>query len=243
MLYDIKSNSPKEIVSAIKNNSLLRINNHSINSADDLIEFGHCLGSLLKWDFGYVNELKSCSNANNYLYSHEKVPFHWDGAFHTSPYLLIFHCITAPSKSSGGETLFAHSQNILDELSDMEINMLERCKLIYRTKKEAHYGGEITITPLSYHPYTNNQILRFAESVKTILNPVTLTVTGISTKERDLLISKITDKLYDRQVCYQHQWHDNELLIADNHYLLHGRNAIKFQSERHIRRIQIMELH
>jgi alpha-ketoglutarate-dependent taurine dioxygenase len=240
MLYDIEMTDPASLLSCVQENKLIRIDKHGIESAAQLVNFSRQLGSLLEWDFGYVNELKVDEHKHNYLFSNEAVPFHWDGAFHQSPYLLIFHCVAAPANNAGGETLFTDSEKLLRHLSLEELNLLQSIKLRYRTDKLVHYGGEIEVSPIQHHPYTRRETLRFAEPVETKLNPVSLKLEGADARSCHRLQKALTRKLYDPMFCYSHQWQNNDLLIADNHALLHGRLAFLKQSQRLIRRVQVL---
>lgn len=240
MFYEIDEVSPRDLLSLINQHKLIRIKNHGVKTAEDLLTFARKLGPLLKWPFGFINELKQNKQAENYLYSNEAVPFHWDGAFHISPHLLIFHCLKAPLAQDGGETLFVDAKKILTHFNEQEITLLRKMNLRYQTEKKAHYGGEFQIQPIQTHPITEEEILRFAEAVDTELNPVSLEITGIKITEKKSILQKLKKLLYSQELCYQHVWHDNEILIADNHGLLHGRNSFKAFSIRHIRRVQVL---
>ncbi len=241
-IFESFSKNINDILADISTHKLIKIKNHDIKTKQDLIHFSEKLGELLKWDFGYINELKIDSSKNNYLYSNQKVPFHWDGAFHKSPYLLIFHCLKAPKKEDGGQTLFTNSNAIYNSLNDLDIANLKKITLEYQTSKVAHYGGNIKVKPLAKHPYSNENIIRFAEEVSTQLNPVSLKISGLNTKLQQQYKSLMIKKIYDCEYCYQHDWQDNELIIADNFSLLHGRLKFNNNSKRHIRRVQILEL-
>lgn len=236
----INSTDAKTILDNIKGHSLIKISQHNIESNDDLIEFAKTLGPLLAWEFGLINELKVNADINNYLYSNEKVPFHWDGAFYQEPHLLIFHCIKAPEVNSGGETLFTSGNKVLNNLDRKHYKQLKKLKIRYQTDKKAHYGGNIIKDCINKHPKDGRPILRFAEPVKTKLNPVKLTLLNSPQRQAKRLQKMITQELYHPSNCYKHCWQDNDLIIADNHTLLHGRNAFKKNSHRFIKRIQVL---
>ena len=240
MLYDVLSSDPKAILAAFQQHKLIRVANHCVKNNQNLIQFAERLGCLLKWDFGYINELKLDPAKNNYLYSNQKVPFHWDGAFHQSPYLMIFHCIKAPERQAGGETLFTDAIQLLNAMPIDLRRLLDKTTLTYQTNKQVHYGGEISLSPIGLHPILNLPTLRFAEPVDTDLNPVSLSISGIDNNQAQSLLSTLQTMLYQKAYCYQHTWQDNELIIADNHALLHGRNAFNYNSQRHIKRVQVL---
>ncbi len=236
------TNNPKTIINQLKTTPLLEIENHSICNATELVSFARTLGDLLAWEFGLVNELHYDPQARNYLYSDESVPFHWDGAFAQSPHLLIFHCVKAPPKGSGGETLFTDCQSLLNSLTKQQYQHLSSLTLIYETEKKAHYGGTATTPCIMKHPVTQKPTLRYAEPVVTEKNPVALSIPKLTKEEQYDFEELMKEKLYDPAFCYSHEWQDNQLIIADNHALLHGRNAFTQPYSRHIRRVQVLEL-
>jgi alpha-ketoglutarate-dependent taurine dioxygenase len=211
---------------------------------DELIQFAANLSSqqgelkhkLLHWDFGPLMTMKYDVNAQNYLFSDENVPFHWDGAFFTEPRKLLFYC--TETEGLGGETLFTDTEKIWNDLSRDEQAVLKNITMIYRTKKLAHYGGEIRVPLVQTHPVTGKTILRIAERVETSLNPVTLEMLGV--EDADEVYGRLTSKLYNPRYMYQHSWEKGDVLICDNFTYLHGRNALGANKSRSFKRIQIL---
>jgi alpha-ketoglutarate-dependent taurine dioxygenase len=89
------------------------------------------------------------------------------------------------------------------------------------------------------HPVSREETLRFAEPVLD-LNPVTLEIHGGTPQQRDALVGEMAKLLRKSEYCVAHQWLAGDVLIADNHALLHGRNAFVHAALRHIRRINIL---
>ncbi len=195
---------------------------------------------LLHWEFGPVMELKVTPDIPNYLFSNEKVPFHWDGAFFRVPSYLVFHCLRAPEIGCGGETLFADTSRVWDEASLADRARWRKVALTYETEKKAHYGGKITTQLVDAHPTNGKTILRFAEEVGTKLNPVSLQVTGLEFGAEQKFIIEMAARVMQPQTCYSHAWQEGDFLIADNHQLIHGRNEFRHATPRHIRRAQIL---
>ena len=210
----------------------------------ELIEFAASLSSnqgeltdkLLHWDFGPLMTMKYDAKAENYLFSDENVPFHWDGAFFREPKKLLFYC--TDTDGVGGETLFTDTEKIWSDLSIDEQEQLKKITMIYRTKKLAHYGGEIKIPLVQTHPLSGKTILRMAEKVETQLNPVTLEMKG--SDQADAVYESLRQKLYDPKYMYQHTWEKGDVLICDNFTYLHGRNALGENKSRSFKRIQIL---
>lgn len=191
---------------------------------------------LLHWDFGPMMEMKFQTDAANYLFSSEAVPFHWDGAFHKEPQLLVFYCLE--SEGRGGETLFTDTEKIWDSLSHDDKKLCEGVTLTYRTQKLAHYGGEIKVPLVQQHPVTKKTILRMAESVTSKLNPVDLEINGVS--DPDQFYQWMISKLYDPRFLHTHSWMKGDYLVCDNFTFLHGRNPLKDNLARTFLRLQIL---
>lgn len=209
-------------------------------AGDALPQFCRRLGQLLEWEFGTVNELRVRAEAGNYLYTNGAVPFHWDGAFagHVPRYI-FFHCDAAPSVESGGETLFCDSVRLLALASSQERERWRRITITYTTEKIVHYGGSFTSPLIANHPDGGEEILRFAEPVED-LNPVRLEINGLHGQTRREFLGDMHRRLRDARACYVHEWMDGDVLIADNHRLLHGRRAFTKSTERRIRRVNIL---
>jgi len=195
---------------------------------------------ILHWDFGPIMEMKYDINAQNYLFSDELVPFHWDGAFHRVPRLLLFYCLETEGK--GGETLFTNTELLWKSLTLEEQNLCLKIQLTYQTEKKAHYGGEICLPLVQKHPLTGNIILRMAEEVRTKLNPVTMLAQaeGENSDKVDTLIKKILSKLYSEEFLITHSWNAGDLILVDNYTFLHGRNKLGNNRSRKFYRIQIL---
>ena len=194
------------------------------------------LGELLEWEFGAVNDLRVDPETKNYLYTNRAVPFHWDGAFvGRVPHYIFFHCDVAPDPDAGGETLFCDTVRLLDHATEL-LPIWDKVVITYTTEKIVHYGGTFSSPLIASHPSLGIRVLRYAEPVDD-LNPVQLNVKGIDQRE---LIEDMHRRLNDERCCYAYQWESGDVVIADNHALLHGRRAFAEKAERHIRRVNIL---
>ena len=206
----------------------------------ELPKFCETLGELLEWEFGAVNDLRVDPEAKNYLYTNRAVPFHWDGAFlPRSPHYIFFHCDVAADPQSGGETLFCDTVRLLAH-APLELQQLWADVVItYTTEKIVHYGGTFSAPLLAFHPTLGTQVVRYAEPVED-LNPVQLSITGISKDDQSAFIADMHGRLNDESCCCAYQWESGDIVIADNFALLHGRRAFSRDTERHIRRVNIL---
>jgi len=193
------------------------------------------LGRLQPWRFGSVHELKLDPEAENYLYTDHEVPLHWDGAFADEvPHWLLFRCLQAPAEGAGGETVFVDTTKVL-AAADPE--RWAGTSVRYETEKKAHYGGVFVADVVDTHPTTGETVLRYAEPVDD-LNPVTTEPSGPGAEG---LVDEMKQRLYGPDVLLAHAWRDGDLVLADNHALLHGRRAFDRATPRHLLRVNILD--
>ncbi len=205
---------------------------------DDFPRWCTRLGELLDWEFGTVNTLKVDPDKKNYLYTQAKVPMHWDGAFlHTPPHYICFHCDIA-ADGPGGETTFTDTVRLLERLDPDVIEQWEDINATYITEKVVHYGGDFMSAILGEHPVTGERTLRYAEPVEEI-NPVAVFLHGLPVEKHKAFIDAMQQRLYDPELLYAHRWVAGDIVLADNHALLHGRFALT-GPERKIRRVNVM---
>ena len=209
----------------------------------DLPAAARTLGPLLAFSFGAVNELRPEPDARNYLYTTREVPLHWDGAFLGEiPRYLFFHCVAAP-EVQGGETIFVDTTRVWAGASEETRDVWRQLRFVYETEKLAHYGGHFEARVVAQHPYTHETVLRFAEPVDD-LNPVTVTAQGLSPLESARMVTELRRALAAKDAVLAHAWQAGDVVVADNHALLHGRRAfagddVASNSARHIRRVNV----
>jgi alpha-ketoglutarate-dependent taurine dioxygenase len=209
-------------------------------SGNLLPEFCLNLGEILEWEFGAVNELIVKDDTQNYLYTNGVVPFHWDGAFAGKiPRYIFFQCDAAPAPEKGGETLFCDTVRLLELAPREQSEKWERVTITYTTEKIVHYGGSFSSPMIALHPISGETTLRYAEPV-TDLNPVQLEIEGIPAAAQQEFLQDMYRRLRDESVCYCHRWRSGDVVIADNFALLHGRRAFEPDTERRIRRVNIL---
>lgn len=206
----------------------------------EMVDFCGRLGEILEWSFGAINELKADPQAKNYIYTNAAVPFHWDGAFAGKiPFAVFFHCREAGPHQAGGATLFADTPRIYQDAAQEQRQLWESLEITYSTEKVVHYGGSFSSPLVTPHPISGEKVLRYAEPV-TDLNPVTLSVQGLESHQSARFIEDMRERLYHPNYCLRHSWTPGEVVIADNHALLHGRAAYQEATARHLRRINVL---
>jgi alpha-ketoglutarate-dependent taurine dioxygenase len=128
---------------------------------------------------------------------------------------------------------------LLEHSTLQQRSLWDGIRITYSTDKVAHYGGTFTSPLIAAHPVSGTEVLRFAEPVED-LNPVSLSIAGLPPDRHGEFLAQMHQFLNDPSVCYAHSWRENDILIADNHALLHGRRAFRSDAPRHLRRVNIL---
>lgn len=211
-------------------------------SRAELVGAARRLGPLQPWSFGAIHEIQPKPRPDNYLYSRHAVPLHWDGAFAgRAPRLLFFHCL-ASAEEAGGETVFVDTTRVLDRTSADTRELYGQLSFTYETDHVAHYGGKFTAPLVDVHPRTHHAVLRFAEPVVDV-NPVRVRAEGLDPIASANQIAALRKALAADDATLCHAWKAGDLLVADNHALLHGRRALEGAPDgtRHLRRINVLD--
>ncbi len=196
------------------------------------------LGPLQAWAFGSVNELEPEPDAKNYLYTRGPVPLHWDGAFAGKiPRYLFFQCLEAPALD-GGETVFVDTTRVWRAADERTRDVYRSLAFSYETERIVHYGGSFVSPVAACHPYTGEAVLRFAEPVDE-KNPVRVKAIGLDPLASARVVSELREALSLPAAVLHHRWEQGDVVIADNHALLHGRRAFTGADKRHIRRVNV----
>ncbi|HEY3039283.1 MAG TPA: TauD/TfdA family dioxygenase [Pyrinomonadaceae bacterium] len=237
---NLRSISVPSVTQWIDDHRVLILRGFAPLPGTELPEFARRLGEILEWEFGAVNDLRVRPDARNYLYTNREVPFHWDGAFvGRVPHYILFHCDLAAATYNGGETIFCDTIRLLERAPVERRELWEQIAITYTTEKIVHYGGSFTSPMISSHPLNGEKVLRFAEPVVD-LNPVQLEIKGVPREAQAAFLEDMHERLNADDVCYRHEWHEGDVVIADNYVLLHGRRAFAENARRQIRRVNIL---
>lgn len=245
---DIRKLPIRELRQLVLEHRLLVLRGFSLFERDALCDYCASWGKLLMWDFGAILDMTPHEKPTNFQFTNGNVPVHWDGAFAEAvPSFQFFQCLEAPTLGNGGETLFIDTTRIWQRANSAQQERWKQIVINYKTEKVVHYGGTITMPLVNKHPVTDKPTLRFIEPLneKSVpLNPVFLEAVGLPSEQQNQfiseLISELKELIYDQQNCYAQQWQKGDILIADNHVLLHGRNPFKKGSPRHLQRVHIL---
>ncbi|MFF3227237.1 TauD/TfdA dioxygenase family protein [Nocardia suismassiliense] len=223
--------------------TVLVLRGYGMLGKPELEQYCRAGGDLLTWDFGAILDLNIRENPQNYLFDNGDVPFHWDGAFAKAvPRFFLFQCVDGGPPGAGGETVFCDTTQVYREAPEQLRELWQRTEITYRTDKLAHYGGVLTAALVSTHPISGEPVIRFAEPLDPARyrNPLFLTVEGITPEEAEVVLAELRTRLHDSRYCYTHAWQTGDIVVVDNHTVLHGRNSFTGPPQRHLQRIQIL---
>ncbi len=211
--------------------------------AESLTRYCHDFGEVMLWPFGAVLELVEQEGAEDHIFANNYVPLHWDGMYlETVPEFQLFHCVDAPGDSDGGRTTFSSTPAALQLADSSELELWRRASGRYQ-RSAAHYSSRSAAPIVERHPRREFPILRFCEPPvegdASFINPSEFHYDGIAPEQRGELLASLRRCLYHPQAHYAHRWRSDDLVIADNLTLLHGREAFVHRAPRHLRRVHI----
>ncbi|HGN2837956.1 TPA: TauD/TfdA family dioxygenase [Pseudomonas aeruginosa] len=123
-----------------------------------------------------------------------------------------------------------------------ELELWRRASGRYQ-RSAAHYSSRSAAPIVERHPRREFPILRFCEPPvegdASFINPSEFHYDGIAPEQRGELLASLRRCLYHPQAHYAHRWRSDDLVIADNLTLLHGREAFVHRAPRHLRRVHI----
>lgn len=195
------------------------------------------------WPFGAVLDVKEHPDATDHIFDHSGVPLHWDGMYKpTIPEFQLFNCLHAPAEDEGGRTTFLDTEALLAHTPQEVIERWRDVSVTYRIRQVVHYGGQVCSSLLVEHPRTGKPVLRYnepAQEDERFLNRHALQYHGIEPDQVRAFEQDLQARLHDPRFYYGHAWQQNDVVIADNFSLLHGREAFTARSARHLQRVHI----
>jgi alpha-ketoglutarate-dependent taurine dioxygenase len=189
-------------------------------SRAELLAFGRMLGVLLRGEEPAEGGAMSPPGAGDRDGVDHEVLMHWDRVGGHSPRYLIFSCEAAPGTGEGGETFFCDTTRVLASL-----RLLDRTVGITGPNVRGETVGPSVVRA---HPVTGEAVLRCAEPL------------GEGITSEGVRLPELSRRLYHPAVCYVHSWRVGDVVVADNHALLHGRAAYGRGVRRRLSRVGVM---
>ncbi|RDW91637.1 hypothetical protein BP5796_02802 [Coleophoma crateriformis] len=217
------------------------------------------MGAVMTWIFGEVLVVKDAGSESgglNNVLSPEPMPMHFDGNFKTKmvkdengeeraapmPPKFQWFTVATPAPKSCGFTLVASSR-ILFSLLPKPFTLEQLQKLTWTVKTAAFNNSTIyRLNLVEPHPTHLTPCLRYHEpwpSTKTRFDATHVTIDGFSPEESKKLTDTLNSLLYDRRVCYYHEWVEGDLILSDNVSTLHTRTGFTPGAPRELWRILI----
>ncbi|KAG9234019.1 Pyoverdine/dityrosine biosynthesis protein-domain-containing protein [Amylocarpus encephaloides] len=217
------------------------------------------MGSVMPWKFGEVLVVKDAGNENgglNNVLSAEPMPMHFDGLFKTElmkdesgeerfvprPPKFQWFTVATPAPQSCGLTLIASSR-ILLSLLPKPYTSEQLQELTWTVSTTAFNNSKISKLPLiETHPSLGSPCLRYHEPwpvTRTKFDATDVHIDDMSREESKILTNTIDRLLYDRRVCYYHEWVEGDLILSDNINMMHTRTGFIPGAPRELWRIHI----
>ncbi|MCE3045480.1 TauD/TfdA family dioxygenase [Legionella sp. 16cNR16C] len=216
----------------------------TFKSSADFSAYCESWGEISVWPFGKVLELIEQEKPEDHIFDHSYVPLHWDGMYRPQvPEFQIFHCVKAPLAGQGGRTTFSNTVLALKNASTECRNLWNKVTGVYERTME--FYNSKTVSPIiNKHPYKDYSVIRYnepcSEDQGRFVNPPDLDFIGLDSEESELFHRSLKAALYAPDTFYAHDWQSNDIVIADNFSLLHGREGFVSRSPRHLQRVHVL---
>jgi alpha-ketoglutarate-dependent taurine dioxygenase len=211
---------------------------------EDFASYCERWGEVSLWPFGKVLDLVEQERPDDHIFDCTYVPLHWDGMYRPQvPEYQIFRCLVAPAAGCGGRTTFSNTVLALQHASREQLKQWQSVTAVYKRKVE-FYDSRTTSPIVTRHPFRDFLVIRYNE-IHTqergrLLNPVEHEFQGLEASHLPSFHNGLRLALYDSKNFYAHDWQMNDVVIADNFTLLHGRESFVSKSPRHIQRVQVL---
>ncbi|MFG2177933.1 TauD/TfdA dioxygenase family protein [Streptomyces abikoensis] len=171
-----------------------------------------------------------------------RVPLHWDGLFAPRvPEFQILDCVSASEGGQAGRTLYCDTVRLLADADAMVgAGSWQGVTVTYRVP-----GGQRAACPLVVpHPRDGAPTLRFHEPPHEddpdLLDRPSHQFDGIDAPAVPALLDGLRAALHDPRYLYAHAWRTGDVVVADNHALLHGREAPADGTHRRLRQVRVL---
>lgn len=223
-----------------------------VDNKEHLVEFSSLFGKPVIWDFGPVHTIRPKERPDGYIASREAVPLHWDLSMPPSyleasgcyedftPQFFILYCHKAPANGEG-QTTIVDGRRVLENAGSTTVEAWKQIEIDYFTKL-TYYGGKKRSYPLiMQHPITGEDILRYQEASSSKLQTFELSSQSLPQQDFQQLITELQAQVYDDSCLICHDWQQGDLLLIENHYMLHGRTvASDLTDDRELWRVQLL---
>ncbi|CAF2950846.1 unnamed protein product [Rotaria sp. Silwood2] len=233
---------------------VLRQPQNSLNK-DNYSKFCEQFAPPVTWKSGSLLEIKPETTPTSSHSSRDPLPLHFDLCFspeclqkkgsyndYVAQYFMLY-CIKASHPHANDKTTLVNGRLLLESIDE---KMIKHWKTIEITSSMplSYYEGQNYIYPIIMsHPKTNENIFRYLEMPNSSIQPVKtkcsidkIDIDATEYQEFDEMMKKI---MRDPKWYMEHTWNDDDLVIIENHLLLHGRTAINEESERELWCIQV----
>ena len=233
---DLNTIEVDELKQAIATHRLCVLRGFRELQPQEILTFCKRMGTIRQRQSGEIVDLKIQHETKSFLYTSGEVPFHWDGAFAASaPHYIFLYCLEAPESEPGGETIFCDAALIVANAPEEVLNQWKQITITYTPD-----GPDSFRSPLiAEHPFSGMPVLRYAEPIYG-LNAMSVNIPGLPNDQTETFLSKVHSLLHNQAFWYVHFWLKGDILIADNHALLHARRAFRPESSRHLAKVNIL---
>jgi carboxymethylproline synthase len=211
-------------------------------SENQAIEWFKTIGSPISYSFGNVLKMTPKAGTKESQFTHLHMAIHQDTILNASEKatMLSFYCAEAPEKEKGGETLLTDNRRFLEILPKDLLGILRKHKVAYKANTPGYYKGEGSVlqSPITLHPITGEEVLFMGIDDPSDPNRNYISAfDGMSPHESRDVMTELDKYQRHPDVLYPHKWKVGDMLMLDNFFVSHGRNAFEPGQSRRLMRV------
>ncbi len=240
---DLKGSKLENLdIKQIKNHKATLIKGARIENKLDYVLFAHRFGNILPYGEGAITYFKGIAQ--------DEIEIHYDGISakiqEKLPHWLIFHVKQSCPKVLGGQFNICDSESILETLDNSLKDRLANNKLQfygyfqYQIDAKEYESFSFEIDPIQI--FNKRKSLRiFLPSLTKRKVPDTLKLfSNTDLEETNRIFNQLRESIYSNDVITGIDFEENDVLILDNRFTLHGRKLFIKPTSRCLHRIQTL---
>ncbi|WP_250438723.1 TauD/TfdA family dioxygenase [Caballeronia sp. AZ1_KS37] len=209
-------------------------------SSDELLRLASAIGEPMSQGTSLIVDIREIDNQfESFLFSSAPVPLHYDGALGSqAPDLVMLRCHRSSLRGGGGEGLYVDTVRSFQLLAEETKETLRASTVIYQLSD----GSARTIPLIARDMYSTFETIRLVANIADDgwrNDSIEIAARDQSGRDVTSTLLSLVEQLSTPVHCYTHIWSAGDIVLVNNHAILHGRRSFPAGAGRHLQRVHI----